>query len=402
MALPKTSASRIANICKNISLSLASCLAFLVPFDPVRNIDLQSWLLLISGGFAWIAVLFGHRKLLASLDRLSRVLLGVFAISCLISCLASPHFGYDFLGAPYIRLGFGGFAACIGIGLLAGTIPRQRLISGLYALIVGLAVIALPHSWLSVHSLLRVGGVFAQADILACFLGCGLVLGFGMLSLYPKYRKLLIFVQVFLAVMLLLTQTRAVLLLIIFIGFLWLLQHRNTKTFKLACVYIVASLALVVALHYAAPNRLTDTGYASQSFHYRLSLQRYALQAAVQKPLWGYGPGNLADALDCPRLLEKSLRQTCNEGYFFNSSHNIFIDRVLAVGWLGGLAFLGLVLLVIYRNLRDKSEQRIWGYALLLISGYYVTNVTGVPLELLFWILLFQCLVASVKTKRRL
>jgi O-antigen ligase len=399
--LSQASAGRLANLCRSISLTLAASLAFLVPFDAVRNIDLQGLLLIVSGAFAWSALLFDHREMLKSYDRLSQVLLGVFLICCLISFLINPHLGYDFFGAPYIRLGLAGFLACIGIGLLARTVPRRQLLIGLYVLIVGMAIVALPYSWFRFHSPLRIGGVFAQADIFAGFVGCGLVFGLETLKSYPKHRQALAACQVFLAVMLLLTQTRAVLLLVIVIWLLWMFQHRSAQSLRRAGIYAAAILLLFATLHYVVPSRLTDTGYASRSISYRLTLQKYALGASWQKPLLGYGPGNLADPLSCERLIAKSLQRTCNEGYFFNSSHNIFIDRVLAVGWLGGLAFLGLVVLAIYRGFRYKNKYGVLGYALVLISCYYLTNVTSAGLELLLWILLLQCLPAPVELVSR-
>ncbi len=398
--LSPASTGRLADLCRSISLTLAASLVFLVPFDAVRNIDLQGLLLIVSGAFAWSALFFSHQKVLKPFDRLSQVLLGIFLICCLISFLVSPNLGYDFFGAPYIRLGLAGFLACIGIGLLARTVSRRQLLNVLYVLIIGTAVVALPYSWFRFHSLIRIGGVFAQADILACFVGCGLVLGLEMLKSYPKHRQALAACQAFLAVMLLLTQTRAVLLLVIIVCLLWVFQHRNAQFLKWVGIYVASTLLLFLALHYVAPGRLTNTGYASQSISYRLTLQKYALRASWQKPLLGYGPGNLADPLSCERLITKSLQRTCDEGYFFNSSHNIFIDRVLAVGWLGGLAFLGLVVLAIYRGLRYKKVYGVLGYALILISCYYLTNVTGAVLELLLWILILQCLPVPVKIKR--
>jgi O-antigen ligase len=376
-------------------LVLAACLPFLVPFDPARNIDLQGMLLMISGGLAWTALLLGHRGIFKSVGRLDRTLLGIFAVCCLVSLLVNPHLGYDFFGAPYIRLGTAGLLSCVGIGLLLTTVARKRLLTGLYLIILGLSVVSVPYSWWHFHSLLRVGGVFSQADIMACFIGCGLLLGLEMLHLYPRRRNVLLAGQLFWAVLLLLTQTRAVLLIVIVLGLVWELCKRRGHEFKRVAFYGAAALLLLGGLHYFAPSRLTNTAYASESIHYRLTLQGYALKASWQKPFWGYGPGNLADALSCPRLTSPALQKTCRKGYFFNSSHNIFIDRVLAIGWPGGLSYLVLVLLAIYRGLRGRPETRIFGYAVALVGCYYLTNVTSVTLELLLWTLMAQYLRLS-------
>jgi hypothetical protein len=105
--------------------------------------------------------------------------------------------------------------------------------------------------------------------------------------------------------------------------------------------------------------------------------------------------GNLADALNCSRLAGKQLKATCKQGYFFNSSHNIYIDRALGIGWLGALAYIAIIVLAIRKGLRVKPESKIFAYGALLIGLYYLTNVTSLTLELLFWILLMRCLIAS-------
>lgn len=371
---------------------LAGCLPFLVPFDTFRNVELQGLLLIISGGFAWCALILRYREILKSLDWLNQVLLGTFSASCLISLLVNPHLGYGFFGAPYIRLGAAGLLSCVGIGMLLTTAPRQQLLTWLYAMILGLSAVSVPYSWWHFHSLLRIGGVFSQADVFACFIGCGLLLGLEMLRSYPRHRHTLMSIQVFWIVLLLLSQTRAVLLLVIILCLLWEFHYRGSKALKPVMLYSATALLLLGGLYYFAPDRLTNTAYASESIHYRLVLQGYALKASEQKPVLGYGPGNLADALPCSRLLAKPLQTTCQQGYFFNSSHNIFIDRVLAIGWLGGLAFLAIALLAVYKGLSSGPGALIFGYVIMLIGGYYFTNITSITLELLLWVLMLQCL----------
>jgi O-antigen ligase len=149
-------------------------------------------------------------------------------------------------------------------------------------------------------------------------------------------------------------------------------------------------LLLATGLHLFGPARLTNTAYASTSIGYRADLQTYGLRASYHKAWFGYGPGNLADALNCSGLHAAPLQATCRQGYFFNSSHNVFLDRVLAVGWPGGVAFLLFVLTSLGKGLRAPGPARPMVYAALLIACYYLTNVTSVTLELLFWILLLS------------
>lgn len=368
-----------------VSLALAACLILLVPFsDPFRNIDFQGGVLITSGSCAWLALL--QRRL--KLDRYASVGLGLFVISCLLSLLVNPHFGYDLFGAPYLRLGAAGLLSCIGIGWLLACLKPKRLMHILYSLLVAVAALSVPYSLWRFGVVLRLPGLVAQTDVLATLAAVGWLLGLQLWRRYPKYRKWLAVTQVSLLSVLLLTETRAVIVITIGLSLAWLWQHANRRVFWSGLA--ITGLLLGLGSLTVSNSRLTNPGYANQSVAYRLSLQQAALAASAHKPWLGYGPGNLADALACKRLKAPALEATCRQGYFFNSSHNIFIDRALAVGWVGGAAYAGLVISAVYRGLRD-SRTRIFGYATLLIAGYYLTNVTSVVLELLLWVLLFQC-----------
>lgn len=369
---------------------LAVSLPILLPFDAARNVDMQGALLIIAGGFAWGALLISHRGILTGLGRLQQVLLGVFLLCCLLSTLVNPHTGYDLWGAPYLRLGSAGLLACIGIGLLLRTVARRRLAAGLYLIILALAAVSPVYSYLHFHSLERMGGVFMQADVMACVAGCGWLLGLGMFEFYPRLRRALLPAQAGLAVVLLLTQTRAALVLAAGLSLLYVWRERRNQGVKRLLLYGAGTVLLAGSLYLFGPARLTNPAYASTSVGYRASLQHYALRAAWHKPWLGYGPGNLADALNCASLHAPALQATCGQGYFFNSSHNVFLDRVLGIGWLGGLAYLMFAVTSLGKGFRGRAKPRTMVYAALLIAGYYLTNVTSVTLELLFWILLIN------------
>ena len=86
-----------------------------------------------------------------------------------------------------------------------------------------------------------------------------------------------------------------------------------------------------------------------------------------------------------------SIKESCDDGYYFTSTHNIYLDRILAIGWIGGLAYSLFVQICLYLGLRLKGQQiQILSYCALVIAIYYLTNVTSVALELLFVILLLR------------
>ncbi len=367
----------------------------MTPFGAVKNINLQGFLLIIAGFFAWVTLTFKF-KILRSLPTTGLIFLILFGLTSLLSAVLNPHLGYDLFGAPYIRLGALGLLACAGCGLLiAWKTPLKQLQIILYAAILALALLSIPYSLLRFHSLLRDPGLFAQADIMACFLGVGIILGLGLLKAYPSWRFKLLAGQFVLLALLWLTETRAALFLVIIIGLVWQFVAYPKQRVRRMAMSVVAVAILLAVLVPLTPDRVSNVSYASTSITYRLSLQKDALRSSFQKPLLGYGPGNLVDALTCSKLDQAALQKTCAQGYFFNSSHNVFLDRVLAIGWLGGLAYLGFAVFGLWRSLRADSEVRVLGFAALFIAFYYLTNVTSVTLEVLFWILLMSCLLPA-------
>lgn len=381
-----------ARVFSKISLLLAAILVFVVPYEAARNIDAQGILLIIAGLFAWLAILLKRDLFLKILDKKSLILLGLIILSALLSMAVNPHLGYDLLGAPLVRLGSLGLISCIGIGLLATQIKTKQLIPYLYAITCTVGVIAIPYNLYSFASIDRVGGVFAQADILAVFLASGLLLGLYLSIKYSKKRILLVFSQLGLLGMLILTQTRAAVFLAVVLAAAYMLIEIGPKVSKNTLIVLVLIASLVVVGAKVLPSRLTDAGFAKSSATYRLELQKAALRQTTMKPFFGYGLGNISDSLDCKYLRVTALKETCDKHYFFNSSHNIYLDRILSLGWIGGLAYLVFVVMAIYRGLRAVPEIRIMAFCALLISLYYMTNVLSLTLELLLWVLLLQCL----------
>jgi O-antigen ligase len=364
-------------------------LSFLVPFDSGRNIDMQGLVLLLVGIFSWITIALQWHIIFQGQPKRVTLLLLAFIIPLLISLLVNPHKTYGLLGAPYIRLGATGFLACIGGGLLLRTIRAERLMVWLYGILLSVSLTAIPYNVLRFHSIGRIGGVFAQADILGIGSACGFLIGLALLGTYPHLKKYLIVGQASLLLVLFLTQTRAALFLLGLVILVKLVTERRL-TIKTCVLYGAISVVTISGLGLLSLQRLTNLSYANESLRYRLSLQGYAIEATLHKPLVGYGPGNVADALACPTLHTAQLQQTCREGYFFNSSHDIFIDRILAIGWIGGLSFVTLTILLVFIGLRRPSEDTMFAYCALLIAGYYVTNVTNIEVELLLWICLLR------------
>lgn len=366
---------------------------FLVPFDPNKNTDLAAYLIIVAGSFCWIALSSRARKAntLRGADAASLwLLLG----SAAISSIFNPHLWYSLLGAPNVRLGLLSFVAILGISSFLTKFRIAIKLQFIYWWIFAFAIISVPYTMFKHGSLERIGGLFSQADIFACLLGVGLLTGLILFKNQYITLKLFAFSQTILGVLLLLTQTRAAIFLTLLLTIIWL--RREQAVSKKHLIAGVLLVGLVFAnMHIFWSDRTTNRVYALESLNYRLALQREGLEASTAKPLLGYGPGNLADALDCKNISSKELEHTCEDNYFFNSSHNIFLDRIIAFGWLGGLSFLGLVILAMKRAWSGKKELRGVAYLIALIAGYYLTNVTHIVLETLLWILLLTALLTK-------
>jgi O-antigen ligase len=384
MSVKNVNIHYLARLCTKISLTLASCLPFVAFLDAGRNIDMQGLLLILAGAFAWAGIILGKYW---PLDRKITFLIAAFVLAGILSLAINPNKVYGLIGAPFLRLGWAGLVSCIGIALLIARLHLKKLSVHIYTGILLLSLISVLSEPLASGDL-RFGGLFDQASVLACTLGCAILLGWEIMRLYDRYKNYILGSQAFLLVLLVWTGTRAVLGVVLALSFVWMYQNLPRKRFAM---YLLLTAGLLLGFAALAPGRLTDRAYAKESLDYRLSLQNQAFEISLQKPLLGFGPGNLADALECRDLAEPELLKTCEKGYFFNSSHNIFLDRVLMVGWPGGLAYLSLIILAVYKTLRSR-ELKIAGLIIILISLYYLTNVTHIVIELLLWVFLMQAL----------
>jgi len=386
-----TKHTKLAELLENTVLILVCSLGLLVPFSLDRNIDLQGFVLLITGCLAWVAVIIRKDAPRTRLSIISYVLLAIYITTCFISLAA--HFGQQsILGAPLERLGALGLIACVGCGLALRSVDIRRLTKWLYVTIILIALSAIPYALIMSHSLARPGGVFAQADILAVFMGCGLLLGVSLWRNTKQYHRFLIASQLLLFAILCLTQTRAV-FGILAVVFIVIILRAQLEWQKRAVLCAALSLIIIGGAVFSSisSNRITNLGYFNESVTYRLNLQESGFKATFEQPLLGYGAGSIENALSCKTLTDKDLLESCNDGYYFSSSHNIFLDRALALGWIGGISYLLFVVICLYLGLRSKDSRiQIMTYCALLITAYYLTNVTSLALELLFIAMLLR------------
>lgn len=368
-------------------LWLVCLLPLLVPFSLNRNIYLQGLVVILSGLLGWTATTIRLRRRELRPPISFSLLLGLYVLATVVSLLVHPSLR-NLFGSPLVYLGSAVLITAPGCGLALYSLPPVKVFRWLYVSFVALAAVSLayslPGSWVDG----RLGGVFHQADFLAVSMGLGLILGVELWRRQQFRRRWLVCAQTVLAVVLLLSQTRAVigLMPLIILTMVALSGVPIRRKLLAAGSLTLAFVVAIAAVHALLPSRLSDAGYAVDSVRYRLHLQQYGLADSRHQALIGRGAGEVSQALRCPTLRDPELQATCHQGYYFDSSHNVFLDRVLAFGWPGGLAFTALTGLGLWHGFRGRRIAFAVGG--LFIALYFLTNVSSIEIETLFWIML--------------
>jgi hypothetical protein len=380
--------AKLALLATQTVLVSVCIMPFLIFLSVNQDIDMQAALLILLGVLAWVAVLITNLLYKIVWPNIVKYSFYTYCVICILSLIDHASL-INLYGSVLLRLGSLELLASVGCGILLSRVPSKKLMLWLYIVSVTAAVISVPYTYFSFHFFIRLGGIFHQADILAAWLACGFILGCGLWSYYNKRHILIGISQLLLLVALFLTQTRAVMAILVLL--LIIMAIRNVKTRKRRIVYLssIAVLLLMIAIigHQILPNRLANT---PTSIVYRLRLQSYGVKSSFNEPLLGFGAGNVSQSLSCQSFKDAELVHTCSQGYYFDSSHDIYLDRILALGYIGGIAFVTFVVCSIYRALRLPDQQQYFGYTALLLGLYYLTNVTNIEIEVLLWILMFR------------
>ena len=353
-------------------------LGLLVPLSTARrNIDLQGMLLLLGGFYAIAYVAMRRDCRLRKIDQ--ALLVGLIA-----SSLLSVFFAHDtstaLLGGLRYRVGMLSLVSAAAIGLALSSKTKFQKIQLLYITSVALALVAIPYNFYFLGSGVRLFGTLYQPDILAAILGCGFLFGLHLLHREPSTKYLWV-AQTILLIDLVMTESRAVLVLVFLLSLVYMLKDlRNWRLLGIFGVVLVGFVAI-------GPIRVTSTSYFGQSISYRSHLAAFVVQKIADRPL-GYGAGNLLKAIDCRDITSPDLVKTCRQGLGFDSSHNWFIDRFLEYGWVGGICFLLLTVRAMFSGRKLNAELQILKLAFLLLVFYSMTNVSGIEIEVFFWIIL--------------
>jgi len=352
---------------------------------PSIDYFLQLYTIAVAGIFSWIYLLTKDRKKL--IYYLKNYLVIIILIS--LSLLAIFHHDRTNLIGSYLFPNSILSTLCLlGSGMLiSGTNFRKRIsiIYGMISLITYYSLI----SFSSYYFNSRFYGNFLQPDIFAEFITVAFIAGLEIINnINNKKIKILIYLnQLFLIAILYLTKTRAVFLLAIVINLLYivLVDMRKRK-------YIQTSfLVILVGLFFLSPFRSTSPSSLSYSSTYRFHLQEVAIHHVKGSLIVGAGNDGLQNSILCGDFYKhKELLRTCEEGYYFTSTHNIFLDKIMVFGLLGSLSLIIVILYRIFRNsISTNNYSKAAGLMLLSVFFYYFTNVTSLTIEAILFALLF-------------
>jgi len=360
---------------------------FLVPSLNIYNdFILKVYVICVIGLYSWIRFIF--KKKYQLLDIKYTYTLAVICLLLLVNIVLN-HSNYSLFGGINIQVGSVGLLSVIGIALNIINQPKKDLLIGLFLSCVMLSLFSIYFQYRvygTVNSA-RFIGPFFQSDVLAVYLGAGLISGISLFFKSKSINKnsLLIIGELAILTGIIFTQTRLVIILVFLLLMIYLLMRSN-RSFK---IYIPFFLMCIVSISLAVSvsNRSYSPNNLFNSVAYRLDLQYSAIKNSSSSFLIGRGSEGITEDLSCRNMKDfYPLRQTC-KNYIFLSTHNVYLDDSILFGYLVGILFLLISIYSIYKSIKaGNNDLLVVGLILSLITIYYFSNVNSIELELLFWI----------------
>lgn len=383
----KVKLNKILNYRHSFVLVTLLLSVFLAPHSyPGSNFNLQLAVIVLIGVISWIFIFTLDKDKIAVLKNIPLISLLLVSLSLIIFSNNS----LNNFGSYIYPIGSITILSFIGLSVFVSSVPRLSLIKYIFLSSLILALVCLVYSIFHSHNPLypeRLSGIVFQPDILAAYIAAGFICSLGLIDSrqYDKQRLWLILSSAILFSTVYLTKSRTILAAVILLSVIFI----GLKNIRIGLSILLTLLLLSILLIGYSHNLHKLNNIIS----YRSDIQLSASQRFFKNPFVIAGNYGLEKDLSCSNLVKyEALITTCNKGYSFSSSHNIFIDRTIEFGIIGGLAYVCLLFIAIYRYMTSKiSANKSIGIMLLLISIYYLTNVTSIELELLIWL----CLIDS-------
>jgi O-antigen ligase/tetratricopeptide (TPR) repeat protein len=112
-------------------------------------------------------------------------------------------------------------------------------------------------------------------------------------------------------------------------------------------------------------NRVTDLSTQSKTINTRLNLWKMALGGINDRPVLGWGQESFT------YFYAKHYTPNLHgAGFWYDSAHNFFLDKLIQTGWIGLIAYLLVISAFFYSVWHPKSKLSQWQKS--VISGYLV------------------------------
>ncbi len=369
---------------------------FLVPSLNIYNdFILKVYVICVIGLYSWIRFIF--KKKYQLLDIKYTYTSAVICLLLLVNIVLN-HSNYSLFGGINIQVGSVGLLSVIGIALNSINQPKKDLLIGLFLSCVMLSLFSIyfQHRVYGTVNSARFIGPFFQSDVLAVYLGAGLISGISLFFKNKSINKniLLIIGELIILSGIIFTQTRLIIMLVFLLLMIYLLMRSN-RSFK---IYIPIFLICIVSISavVSVSNRSYSPHNLFNSVAYRLDLQYSAIKNSSSSFLIGRGSEGITKDLSCRNMEDfYPLKQTC-KNYIFLSTHNVYLDDSILFGYLVGILFLLISIYSIYKSIKaGNNDSLVVGLILSLITIYYFSNVNSIELELIFWLLVSKTIITK-------
>ncbi|OLE77245.1 MAG: hypothetical protein AUG02_02255, partial [Chloroflexi bacterium 13_1_20CM_2_70_9] len=148
----------------------------------------------------------------------------------------------------------------------------------------------------------------------------------------------------------------------------------------------IAALALTLAVMLLTPvgARIAGSFTGEEPLEDRLVVYRTALDAYLDRPLLGWGPGNFEAASVAHRPV--ALARLFGPRFFYTNAHDLFVEAFVATGTAGGLALLTLAVMTAVALARGLARQAlVAGPALCGLVGYGAQAIFSVGSVAIDW-----------------
>lgn len=377
--------------------------------DPFINLDIKSYFICILGAILLVLEIidFSANRVTYK-PTLFNYLTIVFILLLGISTLFSINPANSLFGGWSYRIGSITIVAFLICGYFVKDVKSSFLstLSFITATFLAIISIIMDFNILSMGS--RLTGPIHQANVLAVILGIGLILGFSFYKTKSKYITLFTIVgQTILLLGIILTQSRLILGLTIISALIVSIKVINKDFFsnltlyfkhKFTPIIVIAFIAITGISSYtlsinASFNRIFSFGLLETGVEYRIHLQEQGLKLLTVTPIYGWGTDSIIFVYNKYFELPKDIQSSYSEeGQNVDSTHNVFLDKFLELGIIGGSIYILLIATTLYHGAKNATtiEDKLILVTLVFFTVQSLLNVTMVEQEIINWILIFK------------